>query len=105
MPFAFWSELIRPADLLPARYLRLPDAPPPPPMQPVAKPDSLRSVHAAAREAHALHFQAWDIFVARLHQLLQGYPELDAAVLALLHQTNDSFVKPLQDIHWRPAPS
>ena len=103
----FLTELVRPSDILPARYHRLPDAPPHPtsPMHSPEKADSKRTIHAAAREVHKLHFQVWDKFVGKLRQLLQPHADLTAATIALIHETNGFFIKPLQEIGWRPKPA
>lgn len=104
---AIWFELVNPADLLPARYPRLPEAPPYPTsrMNSPRKADSKRSIHAAAREVHKLHFRVWDDFVWKLRQILTPHPPLIAATKALVDEANNIFRQPLQDIGWKPHPA
>ncbi len=104
---AIWFELVNPADLLPARYHRLPEAPPYPTtrMNSPHKADSKRSIQAVAREVHTLHFRVWDNFVWKLRQLLQPHPSLTTTVHNLIHEANATFLQPLQDIGWKPKPA
>ncbi len=104
---AIWFELFNPADLLPARYHRLPEAPPYPTsrMNSPHKADSKRSIHAAAREVHTLHFRVWDDFAWKLRRLLTPHPSLVSATAALIGEANTFFCKPLQEIGWKPHPT
>ncbi|MBI4905850.1 MAG: hypothetical protein HY820_19610 [Acidobacteria bacterium] len=104
MPFAFWSEIINPADIFPARYHRKEDAPPyppPPPPLPPPSPALKRHIDAAAREIHALHFKVWETFALKLRQLLEPLPDLFNAVRPLIYDANCTFLKPLQEIGWK----
>ena len=107
LPANYWNILVNPADILPALYHRLPEAQPYPtsPMHSPEHADSKRYVHAAAREVHALHFKVWDSFAWKLRQILQPHPSLAAAALAIIHEANGFFIKPLEEIGWKPKPA
>ncbi|MBI4904514.1 MAG: hypothetical protein HY820_12810 [Acidobacteria bacterium] len=103
MPFDFWSQLVILADVFPARYHRLPDAPPyepaPPPRS--EKPAAKKEIHAAAREVHELHFKVWNDFALQLRRVLEPYSEIAAMVRDIIYNANCHFLKPLQEIGWK----
>ncbi len=101
MPFGFWTQLIKPGDILPARYLRRPDAPPYPDSIEPEPPASRAEVRAFARRIHEAYFAIWNDVTGRIRTIVEPHFELYDAIANLIVETNSIFAGPYKEIRWK----